>query len=537
MKRLIASLVAAAAALTLSAKDIATPADWNAFAAAVTAGDWSAWQDDAGVVNIVADLEFPRGAANIESTVQWTGILDGHGHTITQRQGKLPLIISIAPSGVVRNLNLAGERRTNHLNGWASLIAVNNAGLVENCHSKVNFNMSGKTANVHGLVRTNTGTVRGCTNSGSIHTSAPEEALWVAGVVTDNQGTLENCANYGSISVEAVDFNATVAGVCLFAKGNISGCVNEGDINVSLNLSDNRVFYCGGLFGRGECRGKDASIRGCRNKGNVRVVRTAQGHYSLLRCGVGGVLACMIDGNDSHHMVLENCINMGSVSLLEDENYFQQAGCFAVGGIVGRVCPNGGKESYMAVSEDGYYMEIRGCRNTGTIQQATALRFTIAFEKSPSGARFAYTGGIAGLLYGSAKNAAVIENCISTGSVLGGSHKGCDMSGGIAGGIGNAIVRSCMSSTIFGPAEALFYNAEQFGAIGAAVGLVFKDSSIEATQAKMDVRTGSAIVYSRGFVGAVAIGAEAKLADCSCSGGPACGNFLPGTVEGKLNAN
>ena len=134
-------------------------------------------------------------------------------------------------------------------------------------------------------------------------------------------------------------------------------------------------------------------------------------------------------------------------------------------------------------------------------------------------------------------NAAVIENCISTASVLGGSHKGCDMSGGIAGGIGNAIVRSCMSSTVFGPAEALFYNAEQFGAIGAAVGLVFKDSSIEATQAKMDVRTGSAIVYSRGFVGAVAIGAEAKLADCSCSGGPACGNFLPGTVEGKLNAN
>ncbi len=539
--KLLRLSVLAAGLLTGSlafAKDISSPADWNAFIMAANGGDWSAWKDENGVVNIIADLEFPKAAACLESANTWTGILDGHGHTITQKAARLPLMINIGPEGVVRNLTVAGSRRSHLRNGWASSIAVNNAGLVENCRSEVEYVVSGSHANVHGLVRTNTGVMRGCANLGPIVSSSPTEQLWVAGVVADNQGTLENCANYGSIQISGVDVNTSVAGVCIFAKGTISNCVNEGAVNVTLDLTDNRVFYCGGVLGRGECRGKDASFTNCRNKGAVRVVREAQGPFSIQKCGVAGVVACVIDGDEAHHLVIRNCFNDAEISLIEDEHFLQQSGCFAVGGIVGRVCPNGGKESYMNVAQEGYSLEIIGCRNAGNIEHFPSLRFPVYFsQRSPSGARFAYTGGIVGVLYGSSVSNALIESCINTGSISCGSRKASDVSGGIAGGIGNVQMRSCMSTATFSPVESVYGKAETIGIIGAAVGLVFKDSKIESCQAKAALETGTAKVYSKGFVGAVAIDNNADVEACSAVGVPAWGKILPGTLNGEIKIN
>ena len=532
-------IVLASAALLLAggaagAKDISTPAEWNAFVLAVNGGDWSEWKDADGVVNIVADLTFPKQAGIIESSLSWRGVLDGHGHTFTQKASRLPIVINVAPEGVIRNIVFAGVRPSHKLNGWASVIAVNNAGLIENCHSKVDFVVTADNANVHGLVRTNTGTVRACTNSGRIISSAPVQDLWVAGVVTDNQGVMENCANYGPISISGVDAHACVAGVCVFAKGRITNCVNEGAINVGLEISDNRVFYCGGVLARGECRGADAVFTNLRNKGEIKVVRNTDGRWLLLKCGVAGVLATVIDGDADHHVVLENAFNDAPVTLWEDESTSPLAGCFAVGGIVGRVGPNGGKETYLDISKDGFAFEMRNCRNAGTIDHSSASVFPIYFERSPSGARFAYAGGVAGVVYGSRECPALIENCINTGAVLCGSRKAADMDGGIAGGIGYAKMTNCMASTTFRPSPSTLLRSECFGAIGGAVGLILKDSELQNCQAKMTLDTGSGKVYSKGFIGAVAIGAVAHAENCMVSGGAAWGTYLPGEFKGKI---
>ncbi len=406
---------------------ITDPESWNSFAAAVNAGDYSLWKaPESGEVSIVANVTSADELTQIQS---WDGVLNGGGYIITRNSLTKPLIKSITETGVVKNLRLGGLRTEKSANSCASLAAT-------------------------------------------------------------NLGTVENCENRAALTA-TVDANFTFCGLVEANGGVMRDCVNSADFEINLPFSANHEFMGGGIAFRPDAKGADGTTKlgtfeGCRNTGNITVKKEATKPSDLFKCAVGGILASAYGGTAESFVTLKNCANEGNITLWE--NAYKNSGtqgAYSIGGVVGRIAPLSGNASCSYVNPTpgataGFYAEILGCSNSGTIDVCSSI--DSGASSGMSGARQCYVGGIAGIVVGLSANPAKIDGCTNSGRILaGGTLKPCSLVGGILGGTAFSAISSCTNSGSFGlTANTLAKTQAQIGAVGGIVGHILKVSPATA---------------------------------------------------------
>ena len=400
---------------------ITDPESWNTFAAAVNAGDYSQWKNPAsGEISIVANVTSADDLVQIES---WDGVLNGGGYTITRNSISKPLIKSITETGVVKNLKLGGLRTKPGANSSAALAATN-LGLVENCENRAGLSVT------------------------------VDAALHFCGLVEANGGVMRDCTN-------------------------------SADFEINLPFSANHEFMGGGLAFRPDAKGADGTTRlgtfeGCRNTGNITVKKEATAASDLYKCAVGGILASAYGGTAESFVTLKNCVNDGNITIWE--NTFKNGGAqgaYSIGGIIGRIAPLLGNTSCSYVNPTpgaavGFYAEIIGCSNSGTIDVCSSI--DSGASSGMSGARQCYVGGIAGIVVGLSAKPAKIDGCTNTGRILaGGTLKPCSLVGGILGGTAFSEISSCTNNGSFGfTANTLAKPQAQIGSVGGIVAHILK---------------------------------------------------------------
>lgn len=400
---------------------ITDPESWNTFAAAVNAGDYSQWKNpESGEISIVANVTSADDLVQIES---WGGVLNGGGYTITRNSISKPLIKSITEAGVVKNLKLGGLRTKPGANSSAALAATN-LGLVENCENRAGLSVT------------------------------VDAVLHFCGLVEANGGVMRDCTN-------------------------------SADFEINLPFSANHEFMGGGLAFRPDAKGADGTTRlgtfeGCRNTGNITVKKEATAASDLYKCAVGGILASAYGGTAESFVTLKNCVNDGNITVWE--NTFKNGGAqgaYSIGGIIGRIAPLLGNTSCSYVNPTpgaavGFYAEIIGCSNSGTIDVCSSI--DSGASSGMSGARQCYVGGIAGIVVGLSAKPAKIDGCTNTGRILaGGTLKPCSLVGGILGGTAFSEISSCTNNGSFGlTANTLAKPQAQIGAVGGIVAHILK---------------------------------------------------------------
>lgn len=393
---------------------ITDPESWNTFADAVNAGDYSDWVDpETGEVNVASNIVNAGDLTQIES---WNGVFNGGGYTITRNAIHKPLFKKIAEGAVVKNLKLDGLRNEPGDNSCA-VLAGTNLGTIENCESKSKLTVT-VDANFHfcGLVEANAGTMKSCTNSA--------------------------------------------------------------DFEINLPFTGNHELIGGGLAFRPDAESKLGTFEDCKNTGNITILKNAVAASGLHKCAVGGILASAYGGTKDVFVKLKNCSNEGKITLWENELQKSGAqGAYAVGGIVGRIAPLSGNADVMFVSPTptaGFYTEITGCTNSGTVDACSNI--ASGASAAMSGARQLYVGGIAGIVVGLPAAPAKISGCTNTGAVLaGGISKPCALAGGILGGTAFAEITDCTNAGSFGMTKNTLapVNAK-IGAVGGIVAHILK---------------------------------------------------------------
>jgi len=411
---------------------ITDPESWNSFAAAVNVGDYSSWKDpESGEVSIVANVTSADELTQIQS---WDGVLNGGGYTITRNSLTKPLIKSITETGIVKNLRLGGLRTEKSSNSCASLAAV-------------------------------------------------------------NLGTVENCENRAALTA-TVDANFTFCGLVEANGGVMRDCTNSADFEINLPFTANHLFMGGGIAYRPNVTLADKTTKlgtfeDCRNVGNITIKKAATASSDLYKCAVGGILASAYAGTTETFVTLKNCVNEGNITLWENTfgNNPKTQGAYCVGGIVGRIAPvsdqldNNKKvvcNYIIPAPKTGFYSEITGCSNVGTIDVCSSI--DSGASAGMSGARQCYVGGIAGIIVGLSAKPAKIDGCTNIGRILaGGTLKPCSLVGGILGGTAFSEISSCTNSGSFGlTANTLAKTHAQIGAVGGIVGHVLKVSPVPA---------------------------------------------------------
>ena len=393
---------------------ITDPDSWNSFATAVNSGDYSDWKDpETGEVTVAANIVSAGDLAQIDV---WDGVLDGKGYVITRNFITRPLFGKIAEGAVVRNLKLDG-------------------------------------------LRTEPGESSCATLAGT------------------NLGTLENCENRAGLSV-TVDSEFHFCGLAEANGGVMKSCCNNADFEISLPFSASHEVSGGGIAVRPDAEGRLGVFEDCSNLGNITVMKDASAASDIYKCAVGGIIASVSDGTEDSFVTLKNCVNEGKITLWENNLGKTGAqGAYAVGGIVGRVAPLSGDASCMFVNptpKTGYYTEITGCSNSGTIDVCSAINS--AASAGMSGARQCYVGGIAGIVVGLPAKSAMISGCTNTGRILaGGSVKPSAIAGGILGGTAYSEMSSCVNAGSFGlTLNTLAKPDVRIGAVGGIVAHILK---------------------------------------------------------------
>ena len=162
------------------------------------------------------------GLRSWEPIVDYMGTFDGNGKTISglyisdsdaDTVDHIGLFSSVGADGVVRNLTIDDSYMSGDNSGddLAGVVAVHNAGTIENCGNR------GTVTNYYsgGIVYKNEGTISRCVNSGNIH------GYYAGGIAANNQGTISNCYNIGKVG--SGDW---VGGIVGYNAGAVANCYN-----------------------------------------------------------------------------------------------------------------------------------------------------------------------------------------------------------------------------------------------------------------------------------------------------------------------
>lgn len=373
------------ATLRVAAPGIYNVAGYNAFAAAVNAGDYSAWVNpEDGEVNLYADLVSDEPYTHI--TVDFAGKFDGNKHTRTCTSQSLPMFTTISAEGEVKNLNLVNTFTSlpQFGEGAFSGFAKVNLGLIDACSHTVtlkdsNFETdSDYDINVAGLafggfVWANGGTIQNSTMNGTVNieykTVATQNPCYGGGFAALGH----TVTPYQSQNTLNTDANCVA--------GKFIRCVNNANIKVHTNNLYTGRDAMGGICGLVYLNGVEFSY--CENAGKVE--RTHYGNTSEIKAAtsVGGILgqgaswyltnssareSKKTSSGKGFQTKISNCTNAGTVSLVwrgkggnnpisASDNPNTNP---AVGGIVGAIVGNSSTE--MA--------EVSNCKTTGVVNGA-----------------------------------------------------------------------------------------------------------------------------------------------------------------------
>lgn len=396
-------------------KEIKSALDYEVFAMAVNAGDYSAWVDG-GEVKLGANISTPTYFTRIQKA--WTGKFNGQKHTIRQDASVVPLFTVISEDASVSDLVLEGNKKSMaNAGGYGSAaVAQINKGTIENVTNKMvtDLNVTGGSA--------------------------------IAGMVKCNGGTMRNCVQEGNITINAVIKATTtlyVGGIAAFASD-----LDEAKSSTKVGKFEN-----------------------CENKASIEVSRTSSGKFSIQKFAVGGICAIVHRGTKDVYPQFSGCVNSGAIKLIDkDKNAQGQAA--VVGGIIGRVA-NYTAGIAVEVAAEGYYAKIENCSNSAVIENSAYS--TGGFIDKQSGARVCAAGGIVGYASGLKANPVDIIGCTNTGQILGGYATGCLM-GGICGQTNNVNIKNATVEAVFGDSS---LDDHQLSAAGGIVGSSLNSLTVE----------------------------------------------------------
>lgn len=404
-------------------KEIKSALDYEVFAMAANAGDYSAWVDN-GEVKLGADISTTTYFTRIQK--DWTGKFNGQKHTIKQDASVVPLFTVISEGASVSDLVLEGSKKSMaNAGGYGSAaVAQINKGTIENVTNKMvtDLNVTGGSA--------------------------------IAGMVKCNGGTMRNCVQEGNITI-----NAVIKATTTLYVGGIAAFASDSDEAKSST--------------------KVGKFENCENKASIEVSRTSSGKFSIQKFAVGGICAIVHRGTKDVYPQFSGCVNSGAIRLIDkDKNAQGQAA--VVGGIIGRVA------NYVAnaliavdVANDGYYAKIENCSNSAVIENSAYS--TGGFIDKQSGARVCAAGGIVGYASGLKANPVDIIGCTNTGQILGGYATGCLM-GGICGQTNNVNIKNATVEAVFGDSS---LDDHQLSAAGGIVGSSLNSLTVE--NSKVDI--------------------------------------------------
>lgn len=385
------------ATLRVAAPGIYNVAGYNAFAAAVNAGDYSAWVNpEDGEVNLYADLVSDENYTYITS---FDGTFDGNDHRITCNKKTRPLFNTIANDAVVKNLTTAGTYTGLENPGeqaFASFARVN-LGHIYKC---VNMTDCSKIESIEG-------------------------AIVFGGFVGQNGGVIEDCVNDADITlvVHATNKMACFGGGFAAYGHTVIGFQNADVLNVDGTCTAGKFIKC-------------------VNNGDISV-KVTSGY--IARASFGGVCGMVI----MNGVEFTDCANTGNISKMSDGESNPGADpASTLGGICGRssawFVKNVEAIDAAAANLGGFNTKFSGCKNSGELilghrndrnLQADAIN------------RDDYVGGIVGAAVGIGSSTPVIENCTleSAGKVLAGFNVNntSHIAGGIAGLATNATFTGC----------------------------------------------------------------------------------------------
>lgn len=353
-----------------TAKEICTPADWNEFAAAYNAGsDLTKFMFKDNVVRIGADIS----AEDLTSIVEFEGVLDGCGYTLTRTDAAEPLFTSI--TGEVRNLTLGG------------------ALIVENADESQIVACAPLAGSLDG------GRISGCVNNMTVAVGTmenPVEAhMYVSGLVSKmTAGTIENSTNNASVDV-SVNVNNDSLEVA------VAGIVAE----VRVSDSEQKI-----------------SLSSCSNKGALTLApyltfKSASGtrNVGMKACGFGGVAGWL---RSAAVYSFTDCDNSGVITLSASKithAYGNSPFAAAVGGVLGFAAPNDeGWITDPANENFGTFdLTLIDCDNKGLVYNQ-GVNYSSRGEVKNK----VYTGGLAGVLMGYDGNYAEVRSCTNEGTIL-----------------------------------------------------------------------------------------------------------------------
>ena len=405
-------------------KEIKSALDYEVFAMAANAGDYSAWVDGAGEVKLGANISTPTYFTRIQKV--WTGKFNGQDHTIRQDASVVPLFTVISEDASVSDLVLEGNKKSMaNAGGYGSAaVAQINKGTIENVTNKMvtDLNVTGGSA--------------------------------IAGMVKCNGGTMRNCVQEGNITI-----NAVIKATTTLYVGGIAAFASDAD-EVSTSKAVGR-------------------FENCTNAAKINVSRTSTKAASLAKFAVGGICAIVHYGTKNEYPHFSGCVNSGAIRLIDkDKNAQGQAA--VVGGIIGRVANYVAKALIAVdVANDGYYAKIENCSNSAIIENS--VYSTGGFINKQSGARVCAAGGIVGYASGLKANPVDIIGCTNTGQILGGYATGCLM-GGICGQTNNVNIENATVEAVFGDSS---LDDHQLSAAGGIVGSSLNSLTVE--NSKVDI--------------------------------------------------
>lgn len=287
---------------------LANVEDYNAFAAAVSAGDTMAGK----FAKITVDLgttEAPITAPIGTVGKYFGGTLDGDNHTVIVELNENAAVglVSYLAGGTVKNVTVRGNvtRQTASDKSYAG-------GIV-------------------GLITAAGGTVTDCTNYATI--TAPSKC-YAGGIIghTNGVATIANCVNYGSVTAER-NVGGIIGGSG--AKMTITDVTNHGAVTGSAN-------YVGGIVGY------------INSKGNVLTNCTNTGDVTGATC-VGGIIGLLNQNGMSatvDNATVRDCTISGKQS---------------VGGWIGRIGANKSTATYKNyTAPTGVTYKLNGVEMTAT---------------------------------------------------------------------------------------------------------------------------------------------------------------------------
>lgn len=447
-------------------KEIKSALDYEVFAMAANAGDYSAWVDN-DEVKLGANISTTTYFTRIQK--DWTGKFNGQKHTIKQDASVVPLFTVISEGASVFDLVLDGSKKSMaNAGGYGSAaVAQINKGTIENVTNKMvtNLNVTGGSA--------------------------------IAGMVKCNGGTMRNCVQEGSITV-----NANISAMTTLYVGGIAAFASDAD-EVSTSKAVGR-------------------FENCTNAAEINVSRTSTQAASLAKFAIGGICAVVHAGTAQKFSKFENCSNFGHVARIDKSLSDNNPGSSApIGGIVGRVADISG--IYVKVGTPGFYVEISNCKNEGNIENSSWL-FNGWNGETTTGARMGEAGGIVGYVCGLAASPAKITNCTSNCTIKGGDAKGSIILGGIAGMCSYTVISDCTSTVSFEDSSRSDLTLLKTGAVGGIVGYVRNNSTIKGGFVDAKINMPATIVSQFGICTAGSYNKDNQ--SVTISGTKVCGSVV-----------